>query len=410
MRTVLILIVTLMALSLQARAEDMQNYLSDTKEMVRQGKHQEALERHIWFHDHALEHDPAMYGVRLSFALGSWKALADVYPPAKKALIETRDRKTEQIKKGEGSFLLFNDVEALNRTLQEENKTVDLFAYLDKENHELAKRCWIVAKDPVIKAKRFDLAKKYVGDLLKEFTKAKAEYDYNTTLYEDKKIGGDHFKKWNEEHLVEESLRLIEVAVALGDIKAAKEIQQNVLEVVDDQRLRDAVQTEGKKSLAVKGNDEGKSTSEAFDVLAAAGCFSDTHVGYAGKTPDEVKAFRTIIQSDNADALFKKILKEGTMAAQLYALCGLYYTDPAFFKEKVEKYKTLDDTVATMMGCTLSVDSVADLVEKDAPNVVRLESNTQTTREWAEKNKEKVKDGMFRDIAGGGWPDAFKNE
>jgi len=61
----------------------MQKYLSDTQQMVREGRYQEALERFVWFHDHALEHEPsAMYGVRLSFALSYWKSLGDVYPPA----------------------------------------------------------------------------------------------------------------------------------------------------------------------------------------------------------------------------------------------------------------------------------------------------------------------------------------
>jgi len=51
-------------LTLSANAEDMQKYLADTQEMVRQGKHQEALDRFIWFHEHALENDRGMTGVR----------------------------------------------------------------------------------------------------------------------------------------------------------------------------------------------------------------------------------------------------------------------------------------------------------------------------------------------------------
>lgn len=77
-----LLAVAIVFIAVSSRGEDMQKYLSDTQEMVRQGKNQEALERFVWFHDHALEHEPAgMYGVRLSFALSYWKALGDVYPP-----------------------------------------------------------------------------------------------------------------------------------------------------------------------------------------------------------------------------------------------------------------------------------------------------------------------------------------
>lgn len=46
------------------------------------GRHAEALRDLLWFHEHALDLEPSLYGLRLSFALGAWKDLADVYPPA----------------------------------------------------------------------------------------------------------------------------------------------------------------------------------------------------------------------------------------------------------------------------------------------------------------------------------------
>jgi len=78
-------------------------------------KKEEALERFIWFHEHALEHDQSMYGVRLSFALSYWKSLGESYPPAQKALVKTRDDKAKLIREGRGSKNLFHDVMALNR-------------------------------------------------------------------------------------------------------------------------------------------------------------------------------------------------------------------------------------------------------------------------------------------------------
>ena len=54
-------------------------------------------------------------------------------------------------------------------------------------------------------------------------------------------MGGASFKAYNENHFVQESLQLIEVALALDDAKSAKEIQQKALAVLDDHRLRDAI-------------------------------------------------------------------------------------------------------------------------------------------------------------------------
>jgi hypothetical protein len=227
-------------ISISVFAEDMQKYLNDTQMMVRQGMYQEALERFIWFHDHALEHNSGMAGVRLSFALAYWKELGKVYSPAMQALIGTRDRKTNQILNADGNYELFNDVMAPNRTLEERDKTVLLFDSIDKLYPALAARCWIVAKEDVISAKRFDLARKYLVNYLQEFTRVKAMYDLNTSMYDDPRTGGAMLKRYNEDHFVKEVLQLIEVAVALGADRDAGEIQAKALAVLDDTRLRDA--------------------------------------------------------------------------------------------------------------------------------------------------------------------------
>lgn len=241
MKILLAIAITLAAAS--AHAEDMQKYLSDTQEMVRQGKHEEALQRFRWFHDHALEHDPAMYGVRLSFALGYWKALGDVYPPARAALVETRDRKEKNILQGKGTAHLFHDVASLNNTLGDDQKTVELFRKLDAEQNDLAKQCWDMAKDSIIKGKAYDLARKYIGNPVREWGKVQAMYEQHKAMYGGNNFG-DHFKAYSENRFVEESIKLIHVALALDDKKAAREIQKRALDIIDDYRLNDAIPNE----------------------------------------------------------------------------------------------------------------------------------------------------------------------
>ncbi len=239
MRLLLVILFVLMAT--YSWAEDMHKYLNDTEEMVQQGKYQEALDRFIWFHEHSLEHEPSMYGVRLSFALISWKSLFDVYPPARKAMEDIRDRKAQILESGKGDANLFNDVESLNDTLGEEKKTVTLFEMLDKEQTPLAKKCWHMAKEVIISEKRFDIVGKYIGNPVREFNQIKEMYEQNLKLYDDPRIGSEHFKAFNENHLVEQTIQLIEVAIALGDKKAAGEIQQKALAIVEDHRLVDAI-------------------------------------------------------------------------------------------------------------------------------------------------------------------------
>lgn len=58
----------------------------DAKRLEEQGDFAGALAKHVWFHEHALDVDPACSGVRLSFALGSWLQLGRKYPLALETL------------------------------------------------------------------------------------------------------------------------------------------------------------------------------------------------------------------------------------------------------------------------------------------------------------------------------------
>lgn len=98
--------------------------------------------------------------------------------------------------------------------MEENEKTVQLFKQIDEDDPERAKQFWDIASDPVIEAKNYDLARKYIGNPVREFRKVKASYDRNTALYDDPRIGGESFVAYNENRLAEESLKLIELALA----------------------------------------------------------------------------------------------------------------------------------------------------------------------------------------------------
>ena len=224
----------------EARADDMQAYLNETQELVRQQHYAEALERFVWFHNHALERNPAMVGVRLSFALSYWKNLGDVYPPAKQAMVDMRDRKTRQLQENRGNAALFQDVAELNRTLGEDAKTVRLFQEIDKTSPALAAECWWFARQAVFKEKQYDLAKKYVKSPLQDYDAAKANHDLEIATQT--RFGGpqlQHLKQMADDRFVEECLRLMELATFIGDKEAVQEIRKRAASVVNDPRLRE---------------------------------------------------------------------------------------------------------------------------------------------------------------------------
>ncbi len=223
--------------SLNIFAEDMVKYLKDTEKMAQEGKNQEALKRFIWLYDHALEHNPAFYGARLSYLLSDWKTLADKYPPALKALQEVRDRETELLKNGKGIYETFNEVKAINRELMEEEKSIELFEFLDNKYPELAKECWDYVGSEIIAAKKFDLVRKYLSDPTKKFNEIVLNYKTNVLRHE--KSRDADYKKFNEDDFVHEVLDLITTTTeVVKDKKMAEEFRKKAFEILPDPRLK----------------------------------------------------------------------------------------------------------------------------------------------------------------------------
>jgi len=157
---------------------DPRERLQRGQEATAAGRYQDALRDYIWFHDHALEHRPSLYGVRLSFALWYWLELAKLYPEARRALEKIRDQKTTHLLSSKGDRETFHDVEAINEKLGCERATYELFAKLDLANPELAARCANLAMPAIVKLEDFQMARRYIsspddmlrgyGDMLNE--------------------------------------------------------------------------------------------------------------------------------------------------------------------------------------------------------------------------------------------------
>jgi len=219
------------------RAEDMQVYLQETVQLVAAGQNKEALERFVWFHEHALEHDPGMYGVRLSFAMSYWSKLAHIYPPAMQVMKNIRDQKTKQLEAGHGDFDLFNDVIAFNQelALNEPEKSVALFEALDRKQPELAQKCWPRIRLAVIEANKFALAGKYIRNPLEALTELQEKHDENAAKFPQ---GGSRFRTWNDDNFVTEVLALVKFTDQTGQLDLSKKIREAAQIVVPDPRLK----------------------------------------------------------------------------------------------------------------------------------------------------------------------------
>ena len=143
---------------------DPSKVLSEARELSVKTRYAEALQRHIWYHNHALEYDPGHSGVRLSFALSDWIDLGRQYPKAKQALIEIRDTKTRALAEGRGDAGLFNDVSSINGYLQNNGATVKLFKEIEQRNPALANQCYLYVESLLVEQGEYELCLKHIGD------------------------------------------------------------------------------------------------------------------------------------------------------------------------------------------------------------------------------------------------------
>ena len=209
------------------QAEDMQKYLQETVQIAKEGNYQEALERHVWFHNHALEIQPSMTGVRLSFALMYWTELGRKYPPALEKLKEIRDEKEQILLDGDGSFALFHDVSGINRALKEDERTIELFKKVESTNPEQIDRLWIVAKDLAFSQKEYDLINRHIKDVEQEYRNAYSDYLRDYSMFKN----DDHIK-WVRDSFQNESNQLALLAEFNGDDAVAELIRKRASEVL----------------------------------------------------------------------------------------------------------------------------------------------------------------------------------
>ena len=111
----------------------------------RVGQFAASLEKFEWFFEKS-RYERGMGGVRLSFALGYWMELASVYPPAMTAFLALRDRTESRCRNSRGEFKAFHELSALNRYLDSDDRTVDLFLEIARTNQDAAKSIYHVAE------------------------------------------------------------------------------------------------------------------------------------------------------------------------------------------------------------------------------------------------------------------------
>ena len=142
---------------------------------------------------------------------------------------------------------------------------------------------------------------------------------------------------------------------------------------------------------------------KAYATLAGAAQFEEEFIGFGAIPSDLVAACRALRAEPNADSAFKALLNEATPAGQLYALCGLYFTDHAYFLEKVEAYKSRGEDIPMQSGCLVLGQRMSAIIENTSPKAIRLGGPDNSLTDWMQKHPERNNSDIF----GGGYPHMF---
>lgn len=217
--------------------------LNAARAAARDGLFAEALSEYIWFHEHALEEQPSLVGVRLSFALGYWIELAGEYPPARAALQGIRDRKTKLLEDGVEDWELFKDVTAINRELCNDEATYNLFWLINSKNPVFAARCARLATPALVKAHAFKFAKSFIPDPEQEIERLASRFNQGIERANRKSPVERRIAITDAEVRIysEDVAQLVTIFFMSGEEKRGDALMEYAIELADGSEMRDAI-------------------------------------------------------------------------------------------------------------------------------------------------------------------------
>lgn len=216
---------------------DPKKVLREARLYVKSRDYAAALEKYIWFHEHALETSRAWVGVRLSYAIMEWADLGKVYPPALKELERVRDSKTESLIAGVREPGLFHDVHAINRTLEQVERTRDLFKVIAHADQELAEKCFPFALDSLVEGKEFELARRFMPDV----RTAVERYAQPFKFADRETASKEMFREALVTIYAKNVGMVLQVLIGVGEEAEAERVRQYAVDRVTDPELWDMV-------------------------------------------------------------------------------------------------------------------------------------------------------------------------
>ncbi len=210
--------------------------MREAKADTARGNYEVALAKQLWYHNNAVKLKPGQSGVRLSFALSNWLELGEAYPPALEKMRQIRDETENKIRdenRVRVNFEDFHDFVALNKTLRQEERTAEIFKWLDEADEEDAKRMFNVAEPALIKQKAYELCGKYIDP---DHDVSRIGDSYSQGLKMTKRFGKKH-EEYVKKKLLNDAAILVAILAKNNRQAEAKNVAAEVKKFVSDAKL-----------------------------------------------------------------------------------------------------------------------------------------------------------------------------
>lgn len=201
---------------------------------------------------------PSAAGTRTSMLLSEWAELARTYPPALEALRRVRWSAVQRLRgtqdesgpigepsRGIAALDDFSEVAAISARIDEPDYPVELFEDLDANYPAVAEDCAAQARRLLVRAGRFELARRYLGDPLEVVARVAAVFEQRLTR------GFGHapedLRQTLRARTVEDYLsgvrEILAVLDGVGEHELAERVRQEAVDAVPWAHVREDVES-----------------------------------------------------------------------------------------------------------------------------------------------------------------------
>jgi hypothetical protein len=215
-----------------------QEVLRQARQLVKSYEYAAALEKYLWFHDHALDTDRRLSGVRLSYAIAEWVDLAEVYLPARRALETVRNTKAESLTQCSQDVNLFHDVAAIDRAFGQVERTRDLFRTISEIDRAFAGKCFHIALESLVHTKEFGVARGFLRNPQIDIDQFAIPFKF-AQQYTGQ--SPEMLQEAVERIYIKKVSLILQVFVGVGEDDMANDLRHYAVECIPDAQLRDRI-------------------------------------------------------------------------------------------------------------------------------------------------------------------------